>query len=220
VTSITEVPTVLQLSPAHAAMSPIRMDIERAWMTVSVLQMLKLPAAVLTANGRAVASNTAFDACAPQICVGSCRRIQFAALSAQARYDDARASARADLLSQGDRSFAVPGDGTSPPMVAHLRALPDIERNLSPSAALLLFFTSVVPQRAPDERLLVALFDLTAAEARVASRLVEGQSVTAIARAFGVATSTVRSQLKSIFGKTGTRRQAEIVSLLATPHCI
>lgn len=218
--SITEVPTVLQPPPAHAAVSPIRMDVERAWMTVSVLQMLKLPAVVLTANGRAVASNPAFEACAPRIGLSSCHRIQFAALSAQARYDEARARAHADLPSQGDRSFAVPGDETSSPMVARLLALPSIERDISSGAGLLLLFTSVGPQRAPDERLLEALFDLTAAEARVARRLVEGQSVTAIARAFGVATSTVRSQLKSIFGKTGTRRQAEIVSLLATPHCI
>lgn len=219
-TSITEAPAVLHLAPAYAAMPLAETGPEQAWTTVSVLQLLGMPAAVLTANGRVVASNPAFDACAPRIGLDARRRTQFAALSIQARYEEALVGIGTDLSMADGRRFAVPGDGTSAPMVGHLLALPKIEHDISPSAALLLFFTSVEPQRAPDERLLEALFDLTAAEARVASRLVGGQSVTAIARTCGVATSTVRSQVKSIFGKTGTRRQAEIVSLLATslPH--
>jgi DNA-binding CsgD family transcriptional regulator len=65
--------------------------------------------------------------------------------------------------------------------------------------------------------LLEALFDLTPAEAGVASLLVEGKSVDEIAGARGVMQNTIRMQLKLIFAKTGTRRQAELVKLLAIP---
>lgn len=61
---------------------------------------------------------------------------------------------------------------------------------------------------------LIEMFSLTRAEARVAARLVSGLSVQEIAREFGVGVTTVRSQLKALFEKTGTRRQAELVRLL------
>jgi DNA-binding CsgD family transcriptional regulator/PAS domain-containing protein len=66
----------------------------------------------------------------------------------------------------------------------------------------------------PDPFLLAATFDFTPAEGRVASRLVSGMSIKEIAAELGVAISTVRTQVKSIFDKTGTNRQAELVRVL------
>ena len=60
------------------------------------------------------------------------------------------------------------------------------------------------------------LFGLTRAEARVANSLVQGLSPKDIAAASGVALGTVRTQLKSVFAKTRSRRQAELVRLLIT----
>jgi DNA-binding CsgD family transcriptional regulator len=65
-----------------------------------------------------------------------------------------------------------------------------------------------------DTDALIEMFSLTRAEARVASRLVSGLSVQEVAKEFGVGVTTVRSQLKALFEKTGTRRQAELVRLL------
>ena len=62
---------------------------------------------------------------------------------------------------------------------------------------------------------LQAIFGLTPAEARVALALRRGLSLGEMARDFGVGSVTVRSHLKSIFAKTGTRRQAELVAVLA-----
>jgi DNA-binding CsgD family transcriptional regulator len=58
-------------------------------------------------------------------------------------------------------------------------------------------------------------FGLTRREARVASALATGLQLRAIAALHGVGMGTVRSQLKSIFVKTGTNRQPELVALLA-----
>ena len=59
------------------------------------------------------------------------------------------------------------------------------------------------------------LFGLTRREARVASALATGLQLQEIAALHGVGMGTVRSQLKSIFVKTGTNRQPELVALLA-----
>lgn len=56
-----------------------------------------------------------------------------------------------------------------------------------------------------------ALFDLSPAEARLASALAGGASITEYALVRGIATGTARVQLNRILSKTGTQRQAELV---------
>lgn len=58
------------------------------------------------------------------------------------------------------------------------------------------------------------LYGLTKAEAKLAALLVEGCNISDAAEANRVTRETVRSQLKAVFQKTGTRRQAELVRLL------
>ena len=59
------------------------------------------------------------------------------------------------------------------------------------------------------------LFNLTPAEGRLAAGIATGQDLDAYAQKARVGKSTVRSHLKSIFHKTGTRRQQELVRLLS-----
>ena len=58
------------------------------------------------------------------------------------------------------------------------------------------------------------LFDLSAAESELAVALCSGQSPEEVAAERGRALSTVRSQIRSLFAKTGTNRQADLVGLL------
>ncbi len=58
------------------------------------------------------------------------------------------------------------------------------------------------------------LFGLTRAEARLAARLAAGDDLAAAALRLGVSQGTLRGALKSIFRKTGAKRQAELVGLL------
>lgn len=55
---------------------------------------------------------------------------------------------------------------------------------------------------------------LTAAERDVATRLLEGASNGAIAKARGVSLPTVAKQVSSIYQKLGARSRAELVTLL------
>jgi len=59
-----------------------------------------------------------------------------------------------------------------------------------------------------------AMHGITRAEARLASMLADGVSLEESAAALLVSIQTVRSQLKSVFAKTGVTRQAELVALL------
>ena len=58
------------------------------------------------------------------------------------------------------------------------------------------------------------LYGLTPTEASIVGELINGRSVHSIGRTHRVSTNTLRTQLKSIFAKTGTQRQAELVSLV------
>lgn len=64
------------------------------------------------------------------------------------------------------------------------------------------------------ERHLREAFGLTPAESSLAAEIAKGDGRKAAADRRGVALSTARAQLSSIFEKTGTRRQAELVRLL------
>src|SRR5215475_13429027 len=70
--------------------------------------------------------------------------------------------------------------------------------------------------------LLRSHFGLTPAEARLALHLVAGETLRCAAVKLSITYETARTQLKKIFNKTGTCRQAElvIVILAALPGCV
>jgi DNA-binding CsgD family transcriptional regulator len=83
---------------------------------------------------------------------------------------------------------------------------------------MLLFYD---PASAPviDASLLYAVFGLTPAEARIATLLADGLSLKQIAEVQGTQHDTVRKQLRSIYEKTSTNRQPELIRLLLhLPH--
>jgi DNA-binding CsgD family transcriptional regulator len=57
-------------------------------------------------------------------------------------------------------------------------------------------------------------FGLTPSEARLALRLVTGESLRSAALALNVSYETARTALKVIFTKTGTHRQSELVIVI------
>ena len=79
----------------------------------------------------------------------------------------------------------------------------------------LLVISNLTEAKARTEASLRAIFGFTPAEARLAAALSRGKSLDQSARDFGVGPTTQRSHLKSIFAKTGTGRQAELVAVLA-----
>jgi DNA-binding CsgD family transcriptional regulator len=65
------------------------------------------------------------------------------------------------------------------------------------------------------ERDLIKIFGLTPAEARLVNRLSSGDSIEEVAARSNISYETCRAQLKSIFHKTNTHRQAQLIARLA-----
>jgi DNA-binding CsgD family transcriptional regulator len=80
-------------------------------------------------------------------------------------------------------------------------------------AVLLLTNLAAAPQ--PDAKLLRTAFGLTSAEARLAALLASGMGINGAATRLGVSRETARTQLKAVFAKTHTCRQAELTGLIA-----
>lgn len=70
----------------------------------------------------------------------------------------------------------------------------------------------------PQMGLLAELFQLTPAEQRLAELLAQQLSPEACAERLHVSLNTVRSQLRALFRKTDTSRQAELASLIGRLH--
>jgi DNA-binding CsgD family transcriptional regulator len=127
------------------------------------------------------------------------------------------ASAFKRLRLRASRSSRINGSGwlmtnrrVKQPLAVHL--IPFSEEG-SPDRAAIMVDLSVAPE--PNPAVLQRVFDLTQAEASLAVNISRGETPGAIARNNGVTISTIRSQLASIFAKTNTQRQAELVALLA-----
>jgi DNA-binding CsgD family transcriptional regulator len=90
----------------------------------------------------------------------------------------------------------------------------DFQALLSGAAALLTLH-EVADQKAASVKDARKLFRLTVREAELAAHLVAGSGIAEAAAALGMSVSTARQHVKSIFVKTDTHRQAELVALLA-----
>jgi DNA-binding CsgD family transcriptional regulator len=81
-------------------------------------------------------------------------------------------------------------------------------------AVAVVFVSDPEKSQSPVDFLFGDLYNLTDAEARLVCQLLEGRGLTAAAEQLGLSRNTVHSQLASVFQKTGTRRQGELLHLL------
>lgn len=96
-------------------------------------------------------------------------------------------------------------------LVVTVRAVP--RRGTGPLGRARVMLSRRTPP-APAAALYAELFDLTMAEAQIAEQLAQGDDLAVIAERRGASVATVRTQLKALFAKTGTRRQGELVARL------
>lgn len=90
--------------------------------------------------------------------------------------------------------------------------MPPLQGADQPSA--LAFITD--PLRVPtlDAVLLQRLYQITAAESRVAQALLHGETLQEVALRLHLGENTIKSHLKQLFAKTGTHRQPQLLQLL------
>ena len=111
----------------------------------------------------------------------------------------------------GRRSFHV----LVCPVSVHRPVFPEVR-----TAAAIVFVADPEEVAVLNEATLRALFGLTSAEAKLASLIAQGTSLKEAGARLGLRRETARSRLKTVFEKTNTHRQAELVRLVvdATPR--
>ncbi|MGH6813058.1 MAG: helix-turn-helix transcriptional regulator [Methylocella sp.] len=78
----------------------------------------------------------------------------------------------------------------------------------------LLTLNALGPKPGPPTAVLARTFRLTPSEAKLAGVIARGASPGIASRELKISRETARNQLKSVFAKTGTHRQSELVALL------
>lgn len=101
-------------------------------------------------------------------------------------------------------------------LVVYLMRLPGLSDSPLSAFHAIAVISDTDASRSYSLATLRAAFDLTSAESRLAIAIGNGQDLESFARDARVSKETVRNQLKTVFAKTGTKRQAELAAMLAT----
>jgi DNA-binding CsgD family transcriptional regulator len=199
---------------ARAGLIAARLGLERARTMVSTLEVIGLPAAVLTRNGRVLAANTLLGQMPETIVPTAFSGVALANEAANALFGQAIDAVL--LPGHGPvRSIPVPATAGHSPLIVHVLPLRGAAHDVFSGGASLMVVSAVgKPLPAPDIAMLHGLFDLTPAEAKIAGALCSGKSLKQIAAELNLQFSTARSYLERIFLKTGTNKQSELVALL------
>jgi DNA-binding CsgD family transcriptional regulator len=198
---------------ARAGLLATRWRLERMRAAAEALALVGLPALVIERTGRVVAANALIEAMTDFL-----RWLPKDRMALQ----DGRADAmlRAGLAELGTTrdgavtSFAACSAADHSRAVVHLIPTPGKARDLFDGALGVLVVTPVMTAQAPNLALIRGLFDLTPGEARIAQGIAQGLTIDGIAADRGVSRETIRTQIKSVLAKTGTRSQKDVVSLL------
>ncbi|MBR0827086.1 helix-turn-helix transcriptional regulator [Bradyrhizobium manausense] len=100
------------------------------------------------------------------------------------------------------------------PLVLQLLPVPPAARSPFLGARAILVLKDLERSATFSQELIVKLFNLTPAQARLGIRVANGASLEEAAAELGVALETARNHLKAIFAKTDTHRQGELIALL------
>jgi DNA-binding CsgD family transcriptional regulator len=123
------------------------------------------------------------------------------------------------LLSRGrtrvsldNENWILIGRSAQRPLIMNCVPVPVLSDD-GPHSVLLLIDLDATPL--PSTSCLEQIFGLTRAEARLTLLLVSGKTLNEVAEMLNLSVATVRTQLRAVFEKTHTHRQAELVVLVS-----
>jgi DNA-binding CsgD family transcriptional regulator len=120
-----------------------------------------------------------------------------------------------DEAALGKTGLAVRLDeGDEPPLFAHVLPLAhgELRTRLEPEAVAAVFISGGSDEAAGADEI-AAVYGLTPAETRLLECLLAGRNLAETAANHGIAVTTAKTHLDSIFRKTGVHRQAELMRL-------
>ncbi|MBZ9676916.1 LuxR C-terminal-related transcriptional regulator [Mesorhizobium sp. ES1-1] len=184
----------------------------------SIVENLHHPVLIVSVDMRILFANPAAEALLTESSAVSSIRGHLAFAFPHANTAIARAVelGTRDEFALGPAGINIPLAKASIPAVAHVMPLArrEISARLSQRAAAAIFVTAAGAAPIPALDAVAALFGLTAAERRVAGHIAAGMTRKEIAAASGVSDGTVKSQLATVFDKTGIGDQRGLELLI------
>ena len=190
-----------------------RLHLARAQAASQALAALGLAAMVLDDTGKVLAANSLVENLVNLVHWRAGDKVTLR----DRRADEMLAEALARIAlndNGGVRSFPVRDATTDTLMVGHVVPIKFSARDIFASSSAVFVLMPVTAPSAPPVELVMSLFDLTPAEARVARGLASGKTVDDLAGDNGVSANTVRVQVRGVLEKTGCQRQTDVVALL------
>jgi DNA-binding CsgD family transcriptional regulator len=182
-----------------------------ALLAPHILDALTTAVLVLGADARLVHSNVAGGAALAR------EDLLFARLGAVEPWDRTASPAfRAMIAAEAGGTVTSARRGGGSAIVSALPLHRGRRRVAAPGPARVALFVQDDPCGPHVIEVIGRAYGLTGAELRVLLGLVDDATPAEIAERYGIAASTVRSHLKSLFAKTGTNRQKDLVKLLLT----
>ncbi|MCF1470542.1 MULTISPECIES: helix-turn-helix transcriptional regulator [Rhizobium/Agrobacterium group] len=186
--------------------------------SVVALDSINVAAAVLNGSRKVIESNQAFSRLSSFLKPGAFGILKLADSGADKLFQDAFTTINRDDT-KAVRSIPQSTESGREGCVIHIIPLRGNAREVFIGTQALII--AVVAGGSANVRapILRGLYDLTAAEARLVERVVAGQTLRDAALTLGVSYETARSQIKTVFLKTGSKSQKELV-LKLTPFGI
>lgn len=197
---------------ARAAMLAARFKMERINGTLESLSLLGVPAATCDRRGRVRLHNHQFERAVESLDIMAFDMLRVADARGDAMFKRAL-NALDDPGAPKSIPFAAQ-DGR--PMVLHVIPVARNARDIFPGVDAIIALVPINFPSLPLKPVLQNLYDITQAEAKVAEGLLSGLSAKELAASGGVSIETIRTHMKSLFAKTGVRRQAEFIARLST----
>ena len=197
---------------SRAAMLATRLALDRMRTGLETLEAVGIAGAALAASGRILCANAAFEGERDLWLTRGGERLVLVDAQANAALYDTLASIAGP---EGRRSIPLMAENGA--IAALIQVLP-VRRKANDyfQSASAIVVVSRPRLNAPrDPTVLAAIFDLTAAEARVVALVGAGLSLQQIAIRNSTSINTVRTQIGSAMQKCGCRRQVDLVRMLA-----
>ena len=140
-------------------------------------------------------------------------RLRTGIASEQVQLDGAIIAAAQARGGRGWMKVSRPSGGPPYALFVAPLSVGSAERTLA-QAGVLVIVHDMASQSCANIEMLIAILGLTEAEAKLASALSAGHSIESSAALLGIRPATARSELKSVFRKTGVSRQQDLVRVL------
>lgn len=201
---------------SHADISQFKsrqhgVQLDLAQTSIEILNDIGLPAAFLGSDGQIVYANALFMEADQYFSRSPSGQLAIKGDESVAEvFAQALESSRTQTV-----SIPIPANGNKHAAVVRLMPIRLNAASIFSMCCTVLIVTTVdTTAGVPSLELTASLFNLTPAEARVATALASGLSLDEIAISLDITIGAVRTYLNRVFRKTGTSQQSKLVSLL------